>query len=169
MDATQEEWRPVVGREGCYEVSSKGDARSLDRITTRSDGVRRRLKGKPLKASPDDNGYLRVSISSDKPRLVRIHILVLEAFVEPRPEGLVGCHNDGDVTNNAVTNLRWDTCSANNFDIVKHGRSWQARKTHCKNGHEFTPENTYIRPKGGRKCRACALDGAAQQRERQAA
>lgn len=30
-----------------------------------------------------------------------------------------------------------------------------ARKTHCKRGHEFTPENTRLRP-GGRDCRACA-------------
>jgi hypothetical protein len=36
-----------------------------------------------------------------------------------------------------------------------------ARKTHCKNGHEFTPENTwlYSRPgKQGRKCRACSIE-----------
>ena len=31
-----------------------------------------------------------------------------------------------------------------------------ARKTHCKHGHEFTPENTYVRPDGkGKHCRAC--------------
>ena len=31
-----------------------------------------------------------------------------------------------------------------------------ARKTHCKNGHAFTPENTYIKPSGdGRECRIC--------------
>lgn len=30
-----------------------------------------------------------------------------------------------------------------------------ARKTHCKRGHEFTPENTYLFPKGGRRCRTC--------------
>lgn len=29
-----------------------------------------------------------------------------------------------------------------------------ARKTHCKRGHEFTPENTY-RTKAGRACRTC--------------
>ena len=29
-------------------------------------------------------------------------------------------------------------------------------KTHCKRGHEFTPDNTYIRPNGARNCRACA-------------
>lgn len=36
-----------------------------------------------------------------------------------------------------------------------------ARKTHCKRGHEFTPENTYIRP-GGRECRACKTLRAAE-------
>jgi hypothetical protein len=32
-----------------------------------------------------------------------------------------------------------------------------AAKTHCDKGHEFTPENTYIRTRaqGGRECRAC--------------
>jgi hypothetical protein len=34
-----------------------------------------------------------------------------------------------------------------------------ARKTHCKHGHEFTPANTYLRPRSGgnhRQCRTCA-------------
>jgi hypothetical protein len=30
-----------------------------------------------------------------------------------------------------------------------------AVKTHCKYGHEFTPENIYTPPRGGRICRAC--------------
>lgn len=28
-------------------------------------------------------------------------------------------------------------------------------KTHCINGHEFTPANTRVRARGGRECRAC--------------
>lgn len=30
-----------------------------------------------------------------------------------------------------------------------------ARKTHCKHGHEFTPENTLRTTNGGRSCRIC--------------
>ena len=35
-------------------------------------------------------------------------------------------------------------------------RAKGANKTHCKNGHEFTAANTYVRPQGGRDFRACA-------------
>lgn len=40
-------------------------------------------------------------------------------------------------------------------DMQKAG--WAARKnaTHCKRGHEFTPENTYLDKRGSRVCRAC--------------
>lgn len=30
--------------------------------------------------------------------------------------------------------------------------------THCKRGHEFTPENTTIRQNGRRLCRTCQRD-----------
>ncbi|MEW2071975.1 HNH endonuclease signature motif containing protein [Streptomyces sp. NPDC007346] len=34
-----------------------------------------------------------------------------------------------------------------------------AAKTRCVNGHEFTAENTLIRPDGSRKCRTCKRAG----------
>ncbi len=45
-----------------------------------------------------------------------------------------------------------------------------AKKTHCVNGHEFTPENTYIKP-GGRECMECrrVASREAQQQRRDAA
>lgn len=39
-------------------------------------------------------------------------------------------------------------------------------KTECKNGHPFTPENTRVRPEGGRSCRACAREATARYRAR---
>lgn len=35
------------------------------------------------------------------------------------------------------------------------GRDWNRHKTHCKYGHEFSPENTYLTMEGSRACRAC--------------
>ena len=31
----------------------------------------------------------------------------------------------------------------------------RVRKTHCPQGHEYTPKNTYVRPDGTRRCQAC--------------
>lgn len=44
-------------------------------------------------------------------------------------------------------------------------RKWQ-RYTHCKVGHEFTPENTYRYADGRRSCRACNRVQAAEYRRR---
>ena len=33
----------------------------------------------------------------------------------------------------------------------------KCRRIHCKWGHEFTPENTYVDPRGDRHCRICRL------------
>lgn len=46
-----------------------------------------------------------------------------------------------------------------------------ARKTHCHRGHEFTNENTSIRPNGARRCLTCHRENerARHQRRRGAA
>jgi hypothetical protein len=40
---------------------------------------------------------------------------------------------------------------------IKRGDAgrYKRDRTHCKSGHEFTPENTYVSQSGGRACRAC--------------
>lgn len=85
---------------------------------------------------------------------VTVHGLVAEVFIGPRPEGLDVCHNDGDKSNNRASNLRYDTHSENQKDEVRAGRNVYRNRTHCKHGHEFTPENTYWW-NGGRSCREC--------------
>lgn len=41
--------------------------------------------------------------------------------------------------------------------------------THCMNGHEYTPENTYWRPTGQRDCRTCIRERVARYRSKIAA
>lgn len=51
--------------------------------------------------------------------------------------------------------LEGGTQSQNMQDVVERGRHYYANKTHCPYGHEYTKENTYIRPNKHRECRAC--------------
>jgi hypothetical protein len=48
------------------------------------------------------------------------------------------------------------------FDGGGGAPDYQRAKTHCPHGHEFTPENTYIRASdGGRECHTCRKARAA--------
>jgi len=116
-----ERWLPVVGYERLYEVSDLGRIRSLDRVT-RTNQFR---VGKVLACSIDraSTGYRYARLSKDGVCVkVNIHVLVLTAFVGPRPSPRhEACHDDGDRTNAALSNLRWDTPEANHADRIRHG------------------------------------------------
>lgn len=123
-----EEWRAVVGFEGEYEVSNLGRVRSLDRVkmyqrvdqySGRMLTVSRRHKGIMLRPGTMERGHQFVVLG--KRHGFCVHVLVLNAFVGPRPEGLECCHADGDPANNDVSNLRWDTRLANVQDMIRHG------------------------------------------------
>lgn len=100
-------------------------------------------------------------------RYVRAHRWAWEQAFGPIPEGLtldhlcrnraciVPCHLE------PVTN-RENALRGMNFS------AFNARKTHCKNGHEFTPENTFPRGPGGahRGCRICRAQVSRRCRER---
>lgn len=47
------------------------------------------------------------------------------------------------------------------------GQAGHMPRTHCRRGHEFTPENTRVRPGGNRECRACKNAAARARRKRQ--
>jgi hypothetical protein len=68
-----------------------------------------------MKASENSAGYLVVGLGAGR-KQHRVHCLVLEAFVGPRPAGMQGCHNDSNKLNCALSNLRWDTPKGNIAD-----------------------------------------------------
>ena len=95
------------------------------------------------------------------------HRLAYTLFVGPIPEGMDvdhTCHNGDEACNGETLCTHRRCVNPEHLEPVAHrvnvtrshlapaGKN--ARKTHCKHGHEFTPENTLISAKG-RRCRAC--------------
>lgn len=99
----EEEWRPVKGYEGLYEVSNMGRVKSLHY------GKRRILKQSVL-----PNGYMKVVLNKDgTANMKTVHRLVATAFIRnPNNYGVVN-HKDGNKKNNTVDNLEWCTRSYN--------------------------------------------------------
>lgn len=154
---TRESWVPIPGYEGRYSVSDLGRVRSESRTIALKNGSNRRWPGSILKPYKNADGYLRVDLWADNRRKIRfVHHLVLQAFVGQAPPGTQACHCNGGTEDNRLENLRWRTRSANTLNSVRNGRHHEAAKTHCKWGHEFTPENTRPYANGkGRQCRTC--------------
>lgn len=151
-----------MGHEGNYEVSNAGSVRSLDRLDHK--GSRR--SGARINAAVAKSGHLYATLSRNgHRRKVGVHVLVLEAFVGPRPDGMDGCHWNGDPGDNRLPNLRWDTRSANILDSVRNGSHSMANRTHCPQKHEYTPDNTYVRPNGARACNECRREYRETHRE----
>lgn len=102
-----EVWRPIVGFEGIYEVSSEG------RVKRVKDGA-----NNILKPFPNKKGYLIVDLRDCGRRWsVQVHRLVALAFI-PNPMGYLEInHIDENKKNNAAINLEWCTRQYN----VKYG------------------------------------------------
>lgn len=111
-----EEWRTVPGLTA-YEVSSLGRVRRC--LSGHSTTVGRILTG-----SCDKDGYLEVHLSQKGRKSKRkVHRLVLEAFVGPKPKGLVTRHLNGVRTDNRLSNLCYGTPKENTEDMERHGTS----------------------------------------------
>lgn len=105
---SNEEWRPVVGYENCYEVSNLGRVRSVERTLNRSDGRKHTVKATLLHQHNHQKGYKVVGLSMDGiQKLAKVHRIVAIAFI-PNPDNLsMVNHKDEDKTNNRVENLEW--------------------------------------------------------------
>lgn len=102
-----EEWRPICGYEGLYEVSSLGRVKSLANEFLR--------KEKILKFGKMKNGYLYVNLCKEgKMKNCTVHRLVANAFIENTNNFKCVNHKDECKTNNCVNNLEWCTYQYNN-------------------------------------------------------
>jgi hypothetical protein len=77
-----EQWRPIAGYEGFYEVSDRGRVRSLDRVVVRRDGAKYPVQGRILRPSRHPPSWVvTVSLARGGHKRDRcVHKLVQAAF-----------------------------------------------------------------------------------------
>lgn len=124
----EEIWRPVVGYEGLYEVSSYGRVKSLCKYDSRN----RFLRGRILRLFTDGLGYLRAQLySNSKRKSFLVHRLVAQAFI-PNPDNLPQVnHIDENPSNDNVDNLEW--CDGK-YNVNYGTRIDRIRDIRLKNG-----------------------------------
>lgn len=122
-----ETWRAVPGHPG-YEVSDRGRIRSYRNRQGHASPTPRLLSPGIVQ------GYRHIKLG--RSRQTKVHILVLEAFVGPRPDGMVCRHLDGNPMNNRLSNLRWGTPEENYADRHLHG----THNTGSRNGRAVIDE-----------------------------
>lgn len=101
----KEEWRNL--KDTYYDISSQGR-------------IRRVLLLKPSKTT---HGYLTCGFRRGRTYNHKkfVHLLVAEAFLGSKPEGLVVNHKDGDKTNNRPSNLEYITRAENSAHAAAMG------------------------------------------------
>lgn len=119
-------WKPVVGYEEYFLVSSLGNVKSI-----------RCKNERILKQHTSGFGYKTIASKiggrGGKNILMRVHRLVAEAFLPPPEQYIIDCvsnfkykkafvnHIDGNKTNNIVSNLEWCTPKENTEHAVENG------------------------------------------------
>lgn len=109
-------WKIIPNTEECYEASSMGRIRSVDRLvaTARNKDMKAIRRGKILKTELDRSGYPVVTLSiENKQKTCKVHRLVASAFV-PNPNNLPQIdHINSKRYDNRPENLRWCTSQDN--------------------------------------------------------
>lgn len=117
-----------------------------------------------LGATDGRKGYGRVNIAKSNKSHRQAHRLGYELYKCPIPDRLVldhKCRNPSCVNPDhlePVTQLENMRRGEYKKGLALGGMASgevQKAKTHCPNGHEYTPENTLKRERGWRGCKAC--------------
>ena len=117
----EEQWKPIAGYEGLYEVSNLGRVKSIARLVPYPNGKGHNYPERIRRINTDRAGYKYVDLWKDgKGRSAKVHRLVAQTFI-PNPSHLPEVnHINEDKTDNRAENLEWCTAEYNsNFGTRK--------------------------------------------------
>lgn len=139
---TEEVWKDVLGYDGLYQVSNKGQVKSMYFHSQKGKGNNLKENPKILTPGVDSYGYNIVSLcNGDTKKTFTVHRLVAETFI-PNPDNLPCInHKDEDKQNNCVENLEWCTVEYNNSYGTKGERTAQTLK---KKVYQYDQEMNFI-------------------------
>lgn len=170
----EENWLPIKGFDGLYEVSDLGQVRSVDRLVPHGvgnkhgigpDGRMRHRRGRVIRTTTQKKtGHRRVMLSKLGIHTTHgVHVLVKHTFDGPEPDDRIVCHDNGDSADNRLENLYWGTYEQNALDKERHGTNHQLNKNRCPRKHLYAGPNLIADmgnkrvsgPGPQRNCRAC--------------
>lgn len=108
----QEEFKPVSISPEFYMIGNYGT------VISKKYGRSKIIKGTRLKSG---HVFVSIMVGSQVKRILA-HVLVLEAFIGPKPEGCECRHLNDIPDDNRASNLMWGTRSENMKDRVKNGK-----------------------------------------------
>lgn len=122
-------WKDIKGYEGLYQVSTKGNVRSLN---WRNHGF-----VKNLYLKKQNRGYLQVELAKNgKTKMFMVHRLVAEAFLKNPEDYPCVNHLNEEKQDNRVENLEWCSASTNvKYSLEKHRDRVTNRRyhtSHCR-------------------------------------
>lgn len=119
-------WKPIPNYDFDYAVSNTGKVASM-----------KWNRWKVLRSTRNAHGYMQVHLCDGDggKRTIKVHTLVAEAFIGPRPTPKHQVnHIDGVKTNPRADNLEWATGSEN----MRHALDVLGHKNPCGEAHGMT-------------------------------